>query len=264
MILNCGRLCDINRRKDWGIVSMRKIMKNAIYIFVFLLLGLSTALLTHLHFFSSGDSDLSGEWTAQLDMTQQAAVMAFDWLQDIEGVSVSLEDMESYMQGLTIQVNLTMEQKDRLTGTFRCNIQAASYDVCKQEAYEAFAGSFRELLGERLHMAGYGGSTEQEAVETLVAEAFGMSTVSYLMSCCPALLPSLEELQAKYDGSGTYETADDILIRRFEDGGAVITKEEHYIRKDASLILTGEGDSGDSGRFFSRYPIIYTCKPQDE
>ena len=106
-------------------------MKNGIYIFLLLLLGLSTALLAYLQFFAPGDRDLSGEWTTQLDMTQQAAVTALDWLQEIEGVSVSLEEMESSMQGLTIEVSLTMAQTERMAGTFQCGMRADSYEACR-------------------------------------------------------------------------------------------------------------------------------------
>ena len=241
---------------------MRKIMKNGIYIFLLLLLGLSTALLAYLQFFAPGDRDLSGEWTTQLDMTQQAAVTALDWLQEIEGVSVSLEEMESSMQGLTIEVSLTMAQTERMAGTFQCGMRADSYEACRQAAYEAFAESFRTLLGERLRMAGYAGSTDQEAVEALVAGEFGVSTVSYLMGYGPALLPSMEELQGQYEGSGTYEVEEGIVRRRFEDGSTVITKEEYYIRKDDSLILTGEAASGDGEPSSSRYPVVYRWEPQ--
>lgn len=243
---------------------MRKVMKNAIVIFLLLVLGTSTAFLGYLHFFTSDDKDLSGEWTAELDMSERAAVTALDWLQDIEGVLVSLEDMETYMQELTMRVDLTMEQTDPLAGTFRCSIMPDSYEVCEQAAYEAFAGAFRELLGERLHMAGYGDSTDQEAVEALVTETFGMSTVSYLMSCGPALLPSLEELQALYEGSGAYEIKGDILIRRFEEGGALVTKEERYIRQGSQLIFAGEADSEAAGHFFDHYPVLYTLKIPSE
>ncbi len=240
---------------------MRKIMKNVIFTFLILLLGLYTALLTYLHFFASGDRDLSGEWTTQLAMTQQAAVTALDWLQEIEGVSVSLEEMEYSMQGLTIEVSLTMEQTERMAGTFQCGIRADSYEACRQAAYEAFAESFRTLLGERLRMAGYAGSTDQEAVEALVAGEFGVSTVSYLMEYGPVLLPSLEELQGQYEGSGTYEVEAGVLRRRFEDGSTVITKEEYYIRKDDALILTGEADSEDGKSFSGRYPVVYRGEP---
>ena len=243
---------------------MGKIMKNVIYTFLLLLLGLSTALLAYLHFFAPGDRELSGEWTTQLAMTQQAAVTALDWLQEIEGVSVSLEEMESSMQGLTIEVSLSMEQTERMAGTFQCGIRADSYEACRQAAYEAFAESFRTLLGERLRMAGYAGSTDQEAVEALVAGEFGVSAVSYLMEYGPALLPSLEELQGLYEGSGTYEVEAEagILRRRFEDGSTVITKEEYYIRKDDALILTGEADSEDGESFSSWYPVVYKRGPQ--
>ena len=240
---------------------MRKIMKNVIFTFLILLLGLYTALLTYLHFFASGDRDLSGEWTTQLAMTQQAAVTALAWLQEIEGVSVSLEEMEYSMQGLTIEVSLTMEQTERMAGTFQCGIRADSYEACRQAAYEAFAESFRTLLGERLRMAGYAGSTDQEAVEALVAGEFGVSTVSYLMEYGPVLLPSLEELQGQYEGSGTYEVEAGVLRRRFEDGSTVITKEEYYIRKDDALILTGEADSEDGKSFSGRYPVVYRGEP---
>ena len=238
---------------------MRKTVKNTVFILLILTLSVSTALLAYLYFFTSGggglsgDRNLSGEWTADLDMTEQAAVTALSWLQDIEAVSISLEDMGSYMQDLTIQVNLTLEQTGRSEGTFHCNIPTESYDACNQAAYEAFAVAFRELLTERLHMAGYTGDTDKEAVEALVTETFGMSTVSYLMSCGPALLPSLEELQARYEGSGTYETAEGILTRKFEAGGAVATRAERYIRKDSTLILYDETGSGANG-------LIYVLK----
>ncbi len=237
---------------------MGKTIKNVVLILLLLTLSISTALLVYLHFFASDDRDLTGEWTAGLDMTEQALVTACSWLQDIEGVSVSLEDVESYMQGLTIQVDMNLVQTGRSGGTFRCNVVPESYDACRQAAYEAFAAVFLELLAERLHMAGYAGSMDRDAVEALVTETFGMSTVSYLMSCGPELLPSLEELQAGYDGSGTYEAAEGVLIRQFENGGGAVTKAEFYIRKDASLVLTEEAGSAPSGFSSDYYPMVYS------
>lgn len=252
-----------------GSNSMRKTIKTAVLTILILTLGISTALLTYLHFFASDDRRLSGEWTAELDMTEHAAAIAFGWLQDIEAVSVSLEDMESCMQGLTVQVELTLEQTVRSEGTFRCTVLPESYDACNQAAYEAFAVTFRELLAERLRMAGYTGSTDEEAVEALVAETFGMSTVSYLMSFGPALLPSLEDLQARYEGSGTYEASEGILFRQFDAGWSVTTRTESYIRKDSNLILFEEpgsvtSDSVSTGLFSEEYPIIYTLKQTQE
>lgn len=239
---------------------MRKAMKKAIVVLLLLMLSVSTALLAYLHFFASGDEDLSGEWTADLDMTRQAAVTALSWLQDIEGVSVSLEDVESYMQNLNIRVELTLEQTARSEGAFRCSVLPESYDACKQAAYEAFAMAFRELLVERLRMAGYTGDTGEEAIEALVVETFGMPTVTYLMSCGPELLPSLEELQAQYGGSGAYETAEGILTRRFDTGGSAYARAERYIRQDSSLILSEEPDSGVPGFSSAYYPVIYTLQ----
>lgn len=241
---------------------MRKTIKNAIFTLLLLALGTSTAFLIYLHFFAADDKELAGEWLSNLDMTQQAAVTALSWLQDIEAVSVSLEDMGDYMHELTIQVNLSFEKTGRSNGTFICSVSPESYEACNQAAYEAFAMAFDELVAERLLMAGYTGATDTDAIEALVTETFGMSTVSYLMSYGPALLPSLEELQDRYDGSGTYVAEGGILTRQF-DGEAADTKAEYYIRKDYNLILSGEANvdtTVSDGLFADDYPIIYTLK----
>ena len=250
---------------------MKKTIKNAIFTILFLALIAAIALLAYLHFFASddmglsGDKDISGEWIANLDMTQQAAFTALSWLQDIEGVSVSLEDIESHMQDLTIQVNLTLEQTARSEGTFRCSVLPESYDACNQAAYEAFAEAFRELLTERLRMADYTGSTDKETIEALVTETFGMSTVSYLMSYGPALLPPLEDLQVQYDGRGTYVTADGILTRQYDASRPVATSVECYMCGDFDLILYEETDSASPGLFSDYYPMVFTLvQTQDQ
>ena len=244
---------------------MRRAVKNTIYTLLLLTLSVSTAFLIYLRFLESKDKDLSGEWTADLNMTEQAAAKAFSWLQDIEGVSVTLEELGGYMQDLTVQVNLTFEQTARSEGTFRCNVLPESYDACNQAAYEAFAAAFRRLTAERLRMAGYGGDTDEEAVEALVLETFGMSTVSYLMSCGPALLPSLEELQSQYDGNGTYKAAEGILTRQFDADGSDAAKTECYIRKGSSLILSEEAGPVTQAGFSDHYPVLYILnQPQSQ
>lgn len=243
---------------------MKKTLTTVILTLLILTLAFSTALLTYLHFFASDDRGLSGEWTADLDMTKQAAVTAFSWLQDIEGVAVSPEDMEERMRGLTVQVSLTFEPSAHSEGVFHCDIDPESYEACRQTACEAFATAFRELLAERLRMAGYTGSMDEDAIEALVTETFGMSTEDYLAACGPELLPPLEDLQARYDGSGTYETTEDVLTRRFDDGGAVVTKTETYLRQDVRLILLEETDTGSPAFSSDEYPMIYTLKQSQE
>lgn len=238
---------------------MKETIKNVVFTLLSLTLGISAVLLLYLHFFVSDEESLSGEWTASLDMTEQAAVTAFGWLQDIEGVSVSLEDVQSNMPELTIVVSLSFEKTDRSAGSFQSHVSPESYDICRQAAYEAFAGTFQEILAERLRMAGYTGSMDEEALEALVTETFGMSTEAYLTSYAPGLLPSLEELQAQYDGSGTYETAEDVLTRQFEDG-AVTTRVESYICNESSLILIEELGSVPADFSSDDYPVIYTLK----
>lgn len=231
------------RQRDIDI--MGKVIKNTILVLLILSLSISTAFLAYLQFFRSDNRSLSGEWTAELDLTEQVAVAAFIWLQDIEAVYVSLEDVESGMQKLTIQIGLNLEATTDSEGNFHCGILPESYDACEQAAYEAFAESFRELLAERLRMAGYTGYTDKEDLEALVTETFGMSTVSYLMACGPALLPSMEDLQAQYDGSGTYEVSEGVLTWRYDNG---TTKTENYVWENFKLVLAEEEDSDGQGQ----------------
>lgn len=240
---------------------MKKIIKNTVFVILFSILLLSTALSAYLCLSAAASRNLSGEWTAELDMTEQAAVTALDWLQDMEAVSVSMQDLEDRMQGLTVTLSLKLEQTSRSGGTFASGILPESYAACSQTAYEAFAAVFRELVADRLRMAGYDGDTGEAAVEALVQETFGMPTVSYLMSCEPNLLPPLGDLQARYDGSGTYSTAEGTLARTFDGGSLVRTRTEHYIRKDSTLILTGSADSALPGYFNAPYPVMYTLQP---
>ena len=241
---------------------MKRAIKNTICTLLFLILCSFTALFAYLYFFQPGERNLSGEWTAELDMSGRAAVTALDWLQDIEGVSISLEEMDSYMPDLTVRVNLGFQETARSEGTFHSGILPESYEACSQAAYEAFALAFRSLVAERLRMAGYTGGMDGESIEALVDETFGMSTVAYLTTCCPALLPSLEELQAQYDGSGTYTALEGVLTRQFEAGGPGAVRAERYIRKGPNLILSGEAEDAsgtvslDSAE--THYPVIYT------
>ncbi len=242
---------------------MNRTIKNALYILLILTLSASTALLAYLHFFAPGDRTLAGEWRMEVDMTGRAAAEAFGWLQDIEGISVSREEVEARMQNLTVQVNLVFQETGRFEGVFYGSVPPESYEACRQAAYEAFAAEFLALLAERLRMAGYGDGMDRENLEALVTETFGMSTLEYLMSRGPALLPSLEELQGRYEGSGVYEARDGILTRQFETGGAGAVKTENYIRKEGSLILSGEAEEDGSGYFGEQYPVLYTLQDNE-
>lgn len=243
---------------------MRKVIKNTVVIILLSVLVLSTALSAYLCHSIASSRNLTGEWTAQLDMTEQAAVTALDWLQDMEAVSISMQDMEDYMQGLTITLCMKLEQTGRSEGTFVSNILPESYTACYEDAYEAFAAAFRSLVADRLRMAGYEGGTDEEAVEALVLETFGMSTISYLLSCEPNLLPALEDLQAQYDGSGTYTAVEGTLTRQFDSGPLVRTRTETYLRKDTRLIVTEAAHFVPSGYYTDHYPMIYDLQQPAE
>lgn len=109
-------------------------------------------------------------------------------------------------------------------------------------------------------MAGYTGSTDEEALEALVVETFGMSTEEYLAASVPGLLPLLDTLQARFDGGGTYEITEGVLTRRFEEEGTVVTRMETCIRQDGQLILLEETGADSSVVSSDEYPVVYTLR----
>ncbi len=243
---------------------MGKTIKKVICTLLFLTLCTSTVLLAYLHFFAPDEENLSGAWITQMDMKAQAAVTALDWLQDIEAISLSLEEMEAYLPDLSIQVHLTLEQTAPFAGTFHSSILPESYVACRQAAYEALAMAFLDLLAKRLHMAGFPDATDRGTLEALVQETFGMSTFSYLTTYGPALLPTLEEFQARYDGSGTYQSADGILTWRFDSPGNALSEiSECYIRKGNYLVLTQKSGPASQGHIPGTYPVVYTLQSQE-
>lgn len=237
--------------------SVRKTVSGTLCGLLLLTVGVACAFWIYTRFLASGGGNVSGEWTASLDMTEYAAAAALCWLQEIEGASPSLDEVSTSMPDLAIQVNLTLKRTSRIGGQFSSSLTPESYETCSQAAYEALAELFREITAKRLRMAGYGDGADAESVEALAAEAFGMSTVSYLMEKGPALLPALEKLQAQYDGSGIYEVKDDILARRFEGGDPDDIRAERYIRKGSLLILSKYAGADGQEGFFGQYPIIY-------
>ncbi len=236
--------------------SMGRTVRGTLRCLLLLTVGAVCAFWAYVRFFAEGG--MAGEWTASLDMREQAAASAFCWLQDIEQASVSLEEVGASMPDLTIQVNLTLRKTSRLGGNFQCNISPESYEACRQAAYEAFAGIFREIVAKRLHMAGYVEGVDVQSVEALAAEAFGMPTVSYLMEKGPALLPALEEMQARYGGSGVYEAKDGILTRHFTEGQPDTVRTESYIRQGSSLVLSKGAGSDVREGLFGQHPVFYT------
>ena len=65
-----------------------------------------------------------------------------------------------------------------------------------------------------------------------------MTAAQYLDEKGPALLPSMDELGAIYDLSGTYEIKDGVMKRTIA-GKAIC---ENYFTKDDYLMFTGVGE----------------------
>ena len=65
---------------------MKKVIKYTVIILLLLSLSASTAYLAYLHYFAPHYDNLSGQWTARVDMSGHATSAALAWLQDIEAL----------------------------------------------------------------------------------------------------------------------------------------------------------------------------------
>ncbi len=139
-----------------------------------------------------------GNWQMRLDMTELVRMQADAWLHEAElGSQV---DVGNRLPQIQIAVSLKLDPD----GNWSRQVDAGSYEAAQKSARQALASSLRELVILRAAAAGRSVRNPKQA-EALIADVIGMSGEQYLADYGPKLLPALEELQARYDGSGTWQ-----------------------------------------------------------
>jgi len=145
------------------------------------------------------DPSLTGHWQMKADLTETARSRADTWLRRAAlGEKVSAAD---YIPRLTVNVRLTLSDDGRWTR----EIVEDDYAAARAKAQEGLAKALTELLRLRIADAGRPPETAAEA-GAHIENAIGMSAEAYMRDYGPRLLPTLDELHAFYDGSGSYQT----------------------------------------------------------
>ena len=145
------------------------------------------------------DPSLTGRWQMKADLTETARSRADTWLRRAAlGEQVSAAD---YIPRLTVNVRLTLLNDGRWTR----EIEEDDYANARAKAQEGLAKALTELLRLRIADAGRPPESAAEA-GARIENAIGMSADAYMRDYGPTLLPTLDELHAFYDGSGSYQT----------------------------------------------------------
>lgn len=167
---------------------------------------------------------LPGHWQRNVDFTASGRMYAREWLMAAEGGADY--DPAAYIPELSVTVELVLGED----GTWSGRVDEDSYNEAVQKAYRGLEDSFEDLLITRVQASGREMESREEAAQS-IAETIGMSCAEYLRTYGPKLLPDLEELQAQYNGSGSWSAEKGVLLR---DGSG-----EAYLINTDLLVLSG-------------------------
>ncbi len=220
-----------------------KTMKKFILYFCLFLILLSlfaAGALVFVHHATDPSRRLPGNYQAQIDYTRNIVDKGNQYLQDaFLGDQVSVED---YLDPICIDLHLTFSKE----GTYLLEVDASSYARAEETAYAALKQALYELIRLRQEAAGKSARSDEE-IQSVLEELLGMPADEYLQTYGPSLLPSYEELEAAYAGSGTYEATRDLLIL---EGG----KTRHILTDASTLVLTDPAGEED--------PMVWYVDPQ--
>ena len=143
------------------------------------------------------DPVVVGSWRMQADLTLLARERANAWLR--AAALGEQTDAGAYLPPIQVPVDLKLTED----GQWSRSVDAGKLQEAEREAQTALAEALRALVCLRIRDAG---RPEEDAAgaEARIESAVGMSAEDYLAACGPALLPTVEELEALYGGSGGY------------------------------------------------------------
>ena len=139
--------------------------------------------------------EVAGRHTETIDITENVASKAEEWLEDVEGVTVTTKDIAEYMGPLEIIVvtECSFDIYDNMSVTRE--LDPESYDSCRQKAYEGVTECFANIIGDRLFAAGI--DTDGLDIDACAQDIFGMNISEYVNQSIPEFFPSYEELSAQ-------------------------------------------------------------------
>lgn len=144
---------------------------------------------------------IEGTHEEYVDITESVAAGAEEWLEDVEGVTVTVQDISECMGELKITVvtECTLDSYDNLTVTRQ--VDRTSYDECRDQAYAGVSEYYKNIIRQRLSAAGI--NAENADIDAITEEATGMDVEEFVEQSLPDLFPDYEALNEELTAGET-------------------------------------------------------------
>ncbi|MDO4188053.1 MAG: hypothetical protein Q4D29_03610 [Lachnospiraceae bacterium] len=175
------RLKRKNRNKSIWIIIL-------VVVIVILLAGIGIG---YAKYYKKNYKDPSFEY---ISMTEEASARAYVWLSKIEDTDLSYEEVKNCMGNFNLEV---IKKPTDVKGEYTYELAEGGYDYCRNQARVGFEKAYYEAIKKRIVNSGYEGTVDDELVDRLMTETFGMSVSQYIDECDIKLLPDLVDINVK-------------------------------------------------------------------
>ncbi len=133
-----------------------------------------------------------------VSMSEEAAARAYIWLNQMEDMPLSYEEIKEMMGDIRLELILTPTGEK---GRYMRALADGTFEDCQEKAQAGLEKAYREVAGYRFFAAGY----EGDILDDMMQEVYGVSVSEYLSYCKVQLIPTLVELTEMYSGEVTNE-----------------------------------------------------------
>ncbi len=178
-------------------------------------------------------SNIAGEYTGYVDLSEDFALRAYTFLADIEDVNVSYLDVLDAYKDCGIQSSISFG-KELLSnmGTYSISVDEETYKGVIDEGYVTLANLMEGYISVRLATEGYDYPDNER--EELIKNALGSELTDYLKNTFTDIFVPYETIAENYNDSGSFVLNDDRLILGSEECS--------YIYDDDRLVVIKNDD----------------------
>ncbi len=189
---------------------------------------------------------IDGEYIRQIDLSDECAESAYDFLSSIENVDFSYEEIHNSYEDICIgeHIRFMPERLSLGEGTYIEFIPEEDYNAKRDEFYSILSGYIKNAVDERLIMEGYSYSQDESAA--LTDDALGMELEEFLKENFSDLFVSYESLTEAFPSDRMSYVCNKGMIQF----GGLDHPAEYTVLKNKDLIITGIDD--ESARIYQK------------
>jgi len=126
-----------------------------------------------------------------IPMTEEASARAFVWLKRIDDIDLSYEEVKECMGSFNLEV---IRKPTEVKGEYTYELVDGAYGYCESQAKIGLEKAYYLAIKKRITNSGYEGEVNNELVDRIMDETFGMSVSEYLNKHDIKLLPEINEI----------------------------------------------------------------------